>query len=93
MNNYPLFFLSAGMRPVLFCLVMVDLVLKGFSLYKSAQKGQKVWFVALLVINSLGVLPLIYLLIQNNSDSKSQPTAILHKTIKVVTKSKKKARK
>ncbi|PIS14300.1 hypothetical protein COT64_03435 [Candidatus Shapirobacteria bacterium CG09_land_8_20_14_0_10_39_12] len=36
-------------------------VWKGLALWKSAQKGQKPWFVAILVINTLGLLEIIYL--------------------------------
>ena len=45
---------------------ILDLVLKGFALYKSARKGQNIWFVALLVVNSMGILPLIYLLLNRD---------------------------
>lgn len=48
--------------------LIFDLILKGFALYKSARKEQKVWFVALLIVNSFGILPLIYLLLQNFSN-------------------------
>lgn len=44
---------------VLFALL--DVVLRGVSLWKSAQRKQKVWFIALLLVNSVGVLPAIYL--------------------------------
>ncbi|HOX96188.1 MAG TPA: DUF5652 family protein [Candidatus Woesebacteria bacterium] len=47
-----------------YLLVGLDAVLKGITLWKSARKGQTVWFVALLIVNSLGLLPLIYLLIE-----------------------------
>jgi hypothetical protein len=40
---------------------LFDLILKGISLWKTAKAGQKGWFVALLIINSVGILPLIYL--------------------------------
>lgn len=56
------------MTPVIVLLVLSDLILKGVALYKSAKKDQKVWFVALLLINSMGLLPVIYLLI--NKDIK-----------------------
>lgn len=42
-------------------LLIVDLVLRGIALYKSARRGQKAWFIALLIVNSLGILPAIYL--------------------------------
>lgn len=46
-------------------LLLLDLVLKGVALYRSARAGQKIWFVVLLLVNSLGILPLIYLLIHH----------------------------
>ena len=39
-----------------------SIVLKGFALWFSARGGQRWWFIALLVVNTLGVLEIIYLL-------------------------------
>jgi methionyl-tRNA synthetase len=36
---------------------------KGLALWHSAQRGQSWWFVALLVINTLGILEIVYLLV------------------------------
>jgi hypothetical protein len=49
-----------------------ELVWKGFALWKSAKNGHRVWFVALLLINSVGLLPIIYLAIDyyKNKDLK-----------------------
>jgi len=44
-------------------LALWELVWKGFALWKAARKSQKYWYVALLVINSVGLLPIAYLLI------------------------------
>lgn len=38
-----------------------DAVWKGLGLWSAARNGHKGWFVALLLINSLGVVPIIYL--------------------------------
>ncbi len=43
-------------------LVILDLVLKGIALWRSAQRHEKWWFIALLLVNSVGILPGIYLL-------------------------------
>lgn len=48
--------------PTLAILALVEVILKGVALWKSARYGQKYWFVAILVINSLGILPVVYLL-------------------------------
>lgn len=50
-------------------LALLDLVLKGFALWRSARNSQQVWFIALLVVNSLGILPAIYLL--TNKEKKA----------------------
>lgn len=42
--------------------IVLDLVLKGIALWKSGRNNQLYWFVALLLINSLGILPAIYLI-------------------------------
>lgn len=55
-------------------LILVDLIAKGFGLWHAAKRGQKTWFIAILVINSFAILPLIYLFlvarIQDGSSSE-----------------------
>jgi methionyl-tRNA synthetase len=41
---------------------LFELVLKGFALWHSARGRQLAWYIAILVINSAGILPIIYLL-------------------------------
>lgn len=59
LRNY---FLLGDFWWIILPLVIVDLVLKGLALWKAARHGQNIWFVALLIVNSMGVLPTIYLL-------------------------------
>ncbi len=51
-----------------------DAVWRGIALWKSAQRGQKYWFIPLLVINSVGILPIIYLLIDKYSKQSKEIT-------------------
>ncbi len=44
-------------------LAIWSLIWKGLALYKSAQKGQKIWFIIMLIGNTVGILEIIYLLI------------------------------
>ena len=37
------------------------LIWKGFALWKSAKKNSKYWFIALLIINTLGILEILYI--------------------------------
>ena len=43
-------------------LAVWDLIWKSLALWSSARNGQKSWFIAILIINSLGILPIIYLI-------------------------------
>ncbi|HQU08275.1 MAG: hypothetical protein B7X04_03720 [Parcubacteria group bacterium 21-54-25] len=48
--------------PFLVVLLICIIVLKGYALWYSARAGQKWWFIAMLVINTLGILEIVYLL-------------------------------
>jgi hypothetical protein len=37
------------------------IVWKGMALWKAAQKEQKWWFIAFLVVNTLGILEILYI--------------------------------
>ena len=39
-----------------------SLIWKGFGLWYAAKEGKKGWFWAILILNTLGLLPIIYLL-------------------------------
>ena len=47
---------------VIVILTVWELFWKGITLWKCAQKNQRNWFIAILVINSIGILPIIYLI-------------------------------
>jgi hypothetical protein len=36
------------------------IVLKGLALWKAAQREEKWWFIAFLVVNTLGILEIVY---------------------------------
>jgi len=50
---------------VMFILIAIvsiwDSVWKAISLWKSARNGHLVWFICLLVFNTVGILPIIYI--------------------------------
>lgn len=63
-----------GIFGLLIPLAILDLVLRGFALWKSARKDQNIWFIGLLLVNSVGILPLIYLVL--NRDQKEAPKKV-----------------
>jgi len=48
--------------PLLVVAALWTITLKGFALWFAASGGQKWWFIALLIVNTLGVLEIIYLI-------------------------------
>ena len=42
-------------------LLVFEVVMKGFGMWHSARNGQRNWFIAILVLNTVGILPIIYL--------------------------------
>ncbi len=64
----------AFLGPILALWVLVVLILKGYSLWHAAKRGEVWWFVALLVLNTLGILELFYIL----SHLKHSPSDVVN---------------
>jgi hypothetical protein len=47
--------------PVMFIVVAWSLVWKGVALWKAARRDQLAWFIVLLVVNTVGILEIIYI--------------------------------
>lgn len=48
--------------PLLILVVLWTIIIKGFALWHAARNSQKWWFMVMLVVNSLGILEVIYLI-------------------------------
>jgi len=51
-----------------------DLIWRGIALWKAAQHRQNAWFIFLLIINSAGILPIIYI-VAFQKDEKHAPSS------------------
>ena len=51
-----------GLIPFILIAAVWTLIIKGYALWHAARNGQKWWFIALLVVNTLGILEIIYLI-------------------------------
>jgi hypothetical protein len=45
----------------IFVLVLWELFWKGIALWKAARESQKYWFIAILILNTAGILPILYI--------------------------------
>ncbi|MFC1686148.1 DUF5652 family protein [Nanoarchaeota archaeon] len=65
----------ANPEPWMIAVAMIwTLPWKGVALWKSARNGQMIWFVALLLINTLALLEIIYLAFFQKKAAKKKPT-------------------
>lgn len=47
-------------------------VWKGWALWIAARKGSKIWFVALLLINTLGILEILYIFVFSKQNANNK---------------------
>ncbi len=47
--------------PAILLLVIWEAFWKGIGLWKSAKRGDTLWFIAMFIINLFGIIPLFYL--------------------------------
>lgn len=55
--------LTSQQVTLLIVLALWELTWKGLALWRAAQRRQTVWYVAILILNTVGILPIIYLLL------------------------------
>ena len=53
--------ISAPLFSVWFLFLIWSLAWKGVALWKASQNRSKVWFVVLLVVNTMGILEILYI--------------------------------
>ena len=49
-------------NPVLYLLIAWSIIWKGIALWHSARNKQLVWYIVLLIINTVGILEIVYLI-------------------------------
>jgi len=55
---------------LLLILIAWTLTLKGIAMWMSAQREQKSWFIAVLVLNTMGILEIFYILYTKYKEKK-----------------------
>ncbi len=55
--------LNTILLSIILVLVFWELFWKGIALWKAARNNQKYWFIAMLVLNTAGILPILYIYI------------------------------
>ncbi len=50
----------AGMTTLLIAIIVWTLLWKGLAMWRAARNGAKIWFIILLLVNTVGILDIIY---------------------------------
>jgi len=64
LQNHP------GLIFIILTVALWDVVWKSLGLWRSARAGQTGWFTAILILNTAGILPIIYLLLSADKSKK-----------------------
>jgi hypothetical protein len=66
------FTLTTLQSTAIILLVVWDLSWKGLALWRAARKNQGIWFITLLILNTVGILPIIFLIITRQPSKKNR---------------------
>ena len=53
--------ISAGFLAIIVIISIWDIIWKGIGMWKSGRNNQLAWFICILIFNTVGILPIIYL--------------------------------
>ena len=58
----------------LIILMVWSLIWKGMALWRAARRGEKVWFIVFLLVNTVGILEILYLYVFGREDKLNKTT-------------------
>ena len=67
---YPQLYQHPWIGIIVAVLVIWTIPWKGWALWKAARQGSKVWFIVLLLLNTLGILEIFYIYIFSKKKAK-----------------------
>ena len=80
MNNSNLLLPTFGwLLPLIVILGVWDAVWKIIGMWKAGRNNELVWFICIAIFNTLGILPIIYILMDNNKSEKKEKSEELPK--------------
>jgi len=65
----------AGFAILFAVLAVWSLIWKGIALWKAAQNGSKPWYIIMLVVNTVGILEIVYIFFFSKKKADTTPKA------------------
>ncbi len=78
-NPSQLFHVFAWLLPLIIILALWDTVWKLIGMWRAGRNNELVWFICIAIFNTLGILPIIYILLDNNKSEKKEKSEELPK--------------
>jgi len=66
--------MPAGFFSVLMLLAVWSLIWKGIALWKAARNESKAWYIVMLLVNTVGILEIIYIFFFSKKKSATSPS-------------------
>ena len=63
------------MRLVILLAVIWSMVWKGIALWRAGRNGNLVWFIVMFIVNTLGILEIIYIFGFSQKKKEAQPSS------------------
>ena len=57
--------------PLIFILILWEMIWKTIAMWKSARNNHLAWFILIVLINSMGILPIAYILLHKKKGKNS----------------------
>ena len=53
--------ISTALLTVIIIFIIWELAWKGYGMWRASRNNQPIWFICILLINTIGVLPIVYI--------------------------------
>tara|TARA_Y100000310_G_scaffold345811_1_gene470316 strand:+ start:3546 stop:3815 length:270 start_codon:yes stop_codon:yes gene_type:complete len=74
-ENFSTFY--ANLNPwIILGIVVWETIWKGFGMWRAARLSKPIWFVAILILNTIGILPILYLFVFSKTGKKKNANKI-----------------
>jgi sorbitol-specific phosphotransferase system component IIC len=72
MNNQNFSEMLAGIMPIIITLFIWDGIWKLIAMWKAGRNNHLAWFICIALINTIGILPIIYILMHRKKSSDTK---------------------
>ena len=63
---------------ILLMIIVWAIIWKGLALWKAARNGSRAWFIILLIINTLGILEILYIFVFSKTKKNNKENITIH---------------